>query len=152
LLEVIGGSGVNIKHSSIGILLLLAGCASDGPHYQKMRTADDALNNYDQNVIKDGMAITKKGSVVDIKIEEVQAEKNRLAAELEDKNKKIEVLEEKLSLMERDMTQLRIFVGLPSSKPQTTAQCCTADGKLLPETINRAPSLDEELSLLKRKP
>jgi hypothetical protein len=142
----------NINFGVATILFVLAlGACTSAPHYEKMRTADEALNGYDQNVVKDGMAITKQGAVVDIKVEEVQAEKNRIAAELDDKNKEIEVLKEKLGATEKDMSQLRLLVGLPATKPTTTAQCCTADGKLLPETINRAPSLDEELTLLKKK-
>lgn len=130
------------------MMMVIAACSS-GPQYEKMRTADDALNKYDQNVVKDGMAITKKGAVVDIKVEEVQAEKNRLQAEANEKDKKIEALQDKIQTLQADLTQLRLYVGLPPSKPNSDAKCCTSDGRMIPG--KPVPTLTQELSSLKRK-
>ena len=131
-------------------VLLLAACSSN-PSYEKMRSADQALNQYDQNMIKDGMAITKKGAVVDIKTEEVQAQKNRLMLEVEEKDKKIEVLNDRIEELEQDVMQLRVALGLPAQKPKAQGKCCTADGKMIPGTVKPAPTLEEELAAKGRK-
>ena len=132
-------------------VLLLAACSSNPPTYEKMRTADQALNTYDQNVIKDGMAITRKGSVVDIKTEEVQAQKNRLILEVEEKDKKIENLNDRISELNQEMMALRVALGLPAQKPKAQGKCCTADGKMIPGTVKAAPSLEDELSVIKSR-
>ncbi len=132
-------------------LLVLAACSSAPPQYEKMRTADDALNKYDQNQIKDGMAITKKGAVVDIKTEEVQAEKNRLELENQDKQKQIELLETKAHDLEHQIMELRLALGLPAERPKSQGKCCTADGKMIPGTVKDAPSLQDELAAIKNR-
>jgi len=131
-------------------VLALAACSSSPPSYEKMRTADDALNKYDQNQIKDGMAITKKGAVVDIKTEEIQAQKNRLMLENEEKDRKIETLQDRLKDLEQDIMQLRVALGLPPQKPKAQGKCCTSDGKMIPGTVKAAPTLEEELSMVKK--
>lgn len=130
-------------------LLVLAACSSSPPTYEKMRTADQALNSYDQNQIKDGMAITKKGSVVDIKTEEVQAQKNRLMLENEEKDKKIDVLNDQISDLNQQIMELRSALGLPAQRPKAQGKCCTADGKMIPGTVKPAPTLQEELAGVK---
>jgi hypothetical protein len=136
---------------AIGFLTFFAACSSGPPSYEKMRTADQALNQYDQNTVKNGMAITKKGAVIDVTVEEVQAQKNRLAFENQEKDKKIDALQERIRTMESDMSQLRSYIGLSATKPKAQGKCCTPEGNLIPGTIIPAPTLDEELAALKEK-
>jgi hypothetical protein len=132
-------------------VLMLAACSSSPPSYEKMRTADDALNKYDQNQVKDGMAITKKGAVIDIKTEEIQAQKNRLVLENEEKDRKIETLNDRIKDLEQDIMALRVALGLPAQKPKAQGKCCTSDGKMIPGTVKAAPTLEEELASVKKR-
>jgi hypothetical protein len=116
-----------------------------------MRTADQALNGYDQNQIKDGMAITKKGAVVDVTTEEVQAEKNRLVLENQDKQKQIELLQGQIHDLHQQIMQLRVTLGLPPERPKAQGKCCTADGKMIPGTVKEAPTLEEEMAAVKSR-
>lgn len=144
-----------ISYSTVALIgLAISACSSTEPKYDKMRSADDALNKYDQNVVKDGMAITKKGAVIDIKVEEIQAQKNRLMHENEEKDRKIERLQEQIAELEKDSSRLRSFIGLPGERPKAQGKCCTPDGKMIPGTVKPAPTLDEELAGVKknRKP
>lgn len=72
------------------LCLTLAGCAS-APHYEKMQTAEEKLSAEED--IKPGMMITKKGAVLDVSVEEVQAQKARIEkenGELKDQLKKLQ--------------------------------------------------------------
>lgn len=128
-------------------LLTFLGACSHNPSYEKLRTADEALNKYDQNRMKDGLAITKKGAVVDVQFEEVQAQKNRLELEVEEKKNKIHALERELEDRDTYIMELRSHLGLSPHRPKTHGKCCTPDGKIIPESIKEAPSLEEELKM-----
>jgi hypothetical protein len=88
------------------VLAMTSGCAS-APHYEKMPTVAERFAN-DEDV-KPGMALTSHGAVVDIKVEEVQAQKSRLEQENADLKEKINALQSDLDQERLKVTTLRLL-------------------------------------------
>jgi hypothetical protein len=127
----------------IGLLALsvLVGCSS-APKYALMPTIESKLDDTD-HVIKDGMAITKKGAVLDIKIEEVQEQKKRLQEEIFNKDLKIKYLTERNLELETNMKILRSSFGMSPDAPKPTHHGFTPEGNLV--GFKRAKTLSEEI-------
>ncbi len=133
----------------ISALALLLSACSSAPKYERMRTLEDAVQNEDD--IKPGMVITKKGSVLDISVEEIQEQKRKLIAKNAEQEQALKNLREDTEELRTKYKTLRIYVGLPPDEPKTQGQCCTSDGKLVPGTYKAAPTLSQELGSLKRR-
>lgn len=129
----------------IAAALLLASqafsCAS-AQKYALMPTIESKLDDTEHE-IKPGMAITKQGAVLDIKIEEVQAQKKRLEWALADRDEKLKYLTERNLELETNMKILRAAAGLPIDEPKGTHQGYNADGNLI--DYKRPKTLSEEI-------
>lgn len=79
---------------TFALILIISGCSS-APTYEKMQTVDERFAN-DEDV-KPGMALTRHGAVIDIKVEEVQAQKARLEAENAELRKRLKDTENDLA-------------------------------------------------------
>jgi predicted nuclease with TOPRIM domain len=92
------------------VLGMTSGCAS-APHYEKMPTVAERFAN-DEDV-KPGMALTSHGAVVDIKVEEVQAQKDRLERENGELKEQIKRLNDDLNQEREKVTVLKMSVNPP---------------------------------------
>jgi hypothetical protein len=133
----------------IPLFALVTACSSVPPKYEKMRTVEDAVNEFDQDRIQPGMAITKKGAVVDIQVEEIQEQKRKLIEELAVKDQKIRSLEERLAETQTKYQTLRIYLGLSPTEPKPEGQCCDGYGRII--DFKAAPTLDQELATLPKR-
>lgn len=133
------------------VIWMLAGCGSI-PKYDKLRTADDVIENYDNaNYKNDGMFITKKGAVVDIKFEEVKGQVKRLEYEKWELGEKLKLREETIKEFEKELMQLRLRMGLAAEKPMPKRKCCTKEGMLYPEEGHAPTNLDEEFTAVQKE-
>lgn len=82
-----------------GALLALGACSSK-KEFDKMATVEERVNQYDQKTIDNGMAVTKHGAVVDIKVQDVQQQKLNLEA-------KVEYLERYVAALKHDNEVLK---------------------------------------------
>ena len=130
----------------VATVLAFTGCSS-APRFEKMTSVDDVLENYEtSNHKNDEQFITKKGSVVSMKLEEVRDQKRRLENELSERDAKIVYLNEVIDEMKRDLMQLRIRMGLPAIKPVSHGKI-GPNGYLIPGSYKPTPTLDQELGL-----
>lgn len=98
---------------SIGIL---ASCSSSNK-YSKLQTAEDAVKN---DELKSGLLITKSGAVLDIKVEEVRAQKDRLEMENEKLQSELDYEKNRATNLEMKYRELRIVAGLPPKEAEKT--------------------------------
>ena len=139
----------NIAQVLVSMVLasMFVSCSS-APKYALMPTLESKLDDTDHE-IKPGMAITKRGAVLDIKIEEVQAQKKRLEVEIAEKDQALKYLAERNLELETNMKILRTSAGLPPDVPKGTNRGFNADGNMI--GYKRPKTLSEEIIAVKGK-
>jgi outer membrane murein-binding lipoprotein Lpp len=95
-------------------LLGLSSCSSR-KEFDKMPTVEDRVNKYDQKTIEEGMAVTKHGAVVDIKVQDVQQQKKNLEAKVEYLEKYVAALKHDIEVLKEENVALK--AKLKNSKP-----------------------------------
>lgn len=98
--------------------LVLTGCGSSTPRYERMNTVEQYLDADDGQPPRNGMAITKKGAVLDITVEEVQLQKKRLEFELHAAKSKVNYLENENAELVQKNRELRLLLGLNPKEQQ----------------------------------
>lgn len=103
-----------INSCRIQILLiflgLISGCSS-APHYENMPTLEQKVASDED--IRPGMVLTKNGAVVDIAVEEVQAQKARLEKENNELKERIKKLQADLDQERQTVLVLRMSAHPP---------------------------------------
>lgn len=128
-------------------LLLLAGCA--GQKYEKMKTMDEYLNAEGGEPAAHGMAITKKGAVLDVTVEEVQAQKKRLEETVFNLERKVKSLEEENAELTTKNRELRLVAGLKPTEDKI--QVTGYDSMGVPSFGPKPKTHDDEIKELRAK-
>ncbi len=96
-----------------------AGCTSK-KHFEKMPTVEDRVNKYDQKTMDEGMAVTKHGAVVDIKVTDVQQQKKNLEARIQYLERYVVALKHDNGVLKDENTQLKAQLKNCSSEVSET--------------------------------
>jgi outer membrane murein-binding lipoprotein Lpp len=102
---------------SIILSLTIIGCSSQSK-FEKLESVDSVLENYEASNHKDdGYFVTHKGSIVTMKMEEVQGKVRKLESELETKTDLLERKAEKIQMLEQEVFELKVKAGISTEKP-----------------------------------
>lgn|GEM_PF-4601399 len=129
--------------------LALVGCGSSTPRYERMRTVEEHLEADGGQIPKSGMAITKKGNVLDITVEEVQIQKKRLEFELHAAKSKMNYLETENAELTQKNRELRLLVGLSPKEQVRKVTGYNAMGA--PRFGDPVPSHEEEVTVIREQ-
>lgn len=141
---------MNLKLTVLVIGLLTAtstmiGCSTveKYPELSKLSESVEAGN------LENGLYLTKRGAVLDITVEEVQAQKKRLEEKLYESEESEKFYKAEYEIIKQQMRELRLASGL--SPERANRKILSYNGGIDIEYEEKQPTFDEELIQIKNK-